>query len=124
MRRRAIHPVDGTYAEAHEVTGASRMLFISGQVPMTKEGSVPSDFREQCRLAWANVEAQLKAADMSFDNLVKTTVFLADRRHREEAREVRQQVLGQLETPPAITVIITGIYDDAWLLEIEAIAAA
>jgi 2-iminobutanoate/2-iminopropanoate deaminase len=31
-------------------------------------------------------------------------------------------VLG--ERAPALTVIITGIYDEAWLLEIEAIAAA
>jgi hypothetical protein len=35
---------------------------------------------------------------------------------------VRQEVLGTHR--PALTVIITGIYDERWLLEIEAIAAA
>jgi len=33
-------------------------------------------------------------------------------------------VLGHLKVQPALTVVITGIYDEAWLLEIEAIAAA
>jgi 2-iminobutanoate/2-iminopropanoate deaminase len=35
---------------------------------------------------------------------------------------VRQDVLG--ECRPASTVVITGIFDDVWLLDIEAIATA
>ena len=124
MNRRAIHPSDTTYAQAHEVSGAARIVFVSGQVPEAEDGTVPADFRSQCRLAWANVEIQLKAAGMTFDNLAKTTIFLADRRYREEAREVRQELLGDLAVQPAMTVVITGIYDEVWLLEIEAIAVA
>lgn len=111
-----------SYAQAHEVSDASRVLFISGQVPVGGDDHVPPDFKSQCRLAWANVEAQLKAAEMTLDNLVKVTTFLSDRRYRQENYEVRMEVLG--ERAPALTVIITGIYDEAWLLEIEAVAAA
>jgi hypothetical protein len=50
------------------------------------------------------------------------TTFLSDRRWREDNRRIRIEVLG--ERAPALTVIITGIYDESWLLEIEAIAAA
>jgi enamine deaminase RidA (YjgF/YER057c/UK114 family) len=32
--------------------------------------------------------------------------------------------LGHLAVPPAMTVVVTGIYEKAWLLEIEAIAMA
>lgn len=124
IARRAIRPADGTYAQAHEVSNASRLLFISGQVPADENGSVPPDFRSQCRLAWRNVQAQLTAAGMDFGHLAKVTVYLADRRYRDQAREVRQEVLGKLDPAPAITVVIAGIYDEAWLLEIEAIAAA
>jgi enamine deaminase RidA (YjgF/YER057c/UK114 family) len=70
----------------------------------------------------ANVEAQLRAAGMSLDNLVKVTTFLSDRRYGMENRAVRMEVLG--ERRPALTVVITGIFDDAWLIEIEAVAAA
>ena len=112
----------GGYAQAVEVTGAQRLLFISGQIPVDRDGATPAAFRSQCRLAWANVEAQLAAAGMGLDNLVKVTIFLADRAHAMENREVRQAVLGERKV--AMTVIITGIFDAAWLLEIEAVAAA
>lgn len=119
---RAHHPAELSYCQAHEVRGATRWLFVSGQVPADGQGRVPPDFRRQCRLAWANVQAQLAAAGMSLDDLVKVTVFLADRRHRQDNYEVRHEVLGGRK--PALTVVITGIYDEAWLLEIEAVAAA
>jgi enamine deaminase RidA (YjgF/YER057c/UK114 family) len=77
---------------------------------------------DQARLAWRNLEAQLEAAEMSFDNLVKVTIFLSDRRYAVENRQVRQEMLGSRS--PALTVIITGIFDEAWLLEIEAVAAS
>jgi 2-iminobutanoate/2-iminopropanoate deaminase len=121
-RHRALNPTTVSYCQAHEVSGHARLLFISGQVPADADGQVPADFKAQCRLAWANVQAQLKAADMTLDDLVKVTVFLADRRHRQANYEVRHEILGARS--PALTIIITGIYDEAWLLEIEAVAAA
>lgn len=123
MTRRAINPTKTGWAHGHEVSNPSRLLFISGQVPQASDGSVPKDFRAQCRLAWANVESQLLAADMTLGNLVKMTIFLSDRIHIQDAYEVRAEVLAGNEIPPAMTIIITGIYDEAWLLEIEAIAA-
>jgi len=123
MDRRRIHPTGTGWAQAHEVTGATRTLFISGQVPTAADGTVPADFRSQCRQAWANVGTQLEAAGMTVNDLVKITIFLSDRQYRQEAYEVRTEVLGK-EIEPAMTIIITGIYDEAWLLEIEAIAMA
>ena len=112
----------GGYAQALESSGTSRRLYISGQIPAARDGTVPKTFEDQARLAWANVEAQLAAADMAIHHLVKVTIFLADRVHALENRDVRQGVLGG--HAPALTVIITGIFDAAWLLEIEAIAEA
>jgi enamine deaminase RidA (YjgF/YER057c/UK114 family) len=110
------------YAHAVEITGAQRLLFISGQVPADEDERVPADYPSQYRLAWANVEKRLAAAGMTFDNLVKATIYLSDRRYIAESRGLRASVLGA--RTPAITIILTGIYDEAWLLEIEAIAAA
>jgi enamine deaminase RidA (YjgF/YER057c/UK114 family) len=122
MLIRPIHPTGDAYAQACEVTGASRWLFISGQVPEDADQQVPEDYRSQYFLAWANVERQLLSAGMTFDNLVKVTVFLADRRYTLESAGLRKAVLGHRE--PALTIVITGIYDARWLLEIEAIAVA
>lgn len=112
----------GAYAQAVEIAGAQRLLFISGQIPAARDGTVPSGFETQCRQAWANLKAQLQAAGMTLDNVVKITMFLADRNDGLVNRAIRQEMLG--ERRPALTVIVTGIFDAAWLLEIEAIAAA
>jgi enamine deaminase RidA (YjgF/YER057c/UK114 family) len=117
----APQPVGG-YAQAVEVTEAKRLLFVSGQTPVRPDGSLPDTFTEQARQAWANVDAQLRAAGMSLGNIVKATIFLADRAYGLENRAVRQEVLGDRQV--ALTVIITGIFDAAWLIEIEAVAAA
>jgi enamine deaminase RidA (YjgF/YER057c/UK114 family) len=58
---------------------------------------------------------------MTFENLVKVTIFLSSREYAVHNRDVRREVLGTHS--PALTVIITGIFDEKWLLEIEAIAA-
>ena len=112
----------GGYAQAVEVSGFSRIVHVSGQIPVTLDGTVPSSFGDQCRLVWANIEAQLRASGMTLDNLVKATTFLSDRRFAAENGDVRRAVLGG--RTPALTVIIAGIYDEAWLLEIEAVAVA
>ena len=112
----------GGYAQAMEVTNASRILFVSGQIPVAADGSVPESFEEQARLCWANVIAQMRAAGMTLDNLVKVTIFLSDRKYIDDYRKVRMEVLQGRQI--GLTTIITGIFDEAWLLEIEAIAAA
>ena len=124
MNRRAINPTGTGWAHGHEVTNPSRIVFISGQVPEAKDGSVPSECKAQCRLVWENIEAQLEAAEMTLDNIAKMTIYLSDRRYIQDAYEVRNEILGSNAVPPAMTIIITGIYDQAWLLEIEVIAVA
>lgn len=110
----------GGYSQAVETGRCKRTLFVSGQIPVASDSNVPSGFSEQCRLVWANVAAQLRAAGMGIEHLVKVTIFLSDRQFAEENRVIRNEILQG--HAPALTVIITGIFDEAWLLEIEAIA--
>lgn len=110
------------YTQAVEIRNASRTLYISGQIPVDVQCKIPKAFSDQARLVWRNMEVPLRAADMSLDNLMKVTTFLSDRWFSDENRAVRKGILG--DRAPALTVIITGIFDSAWLLEIEAIAAA
>ena len=126
MQTRVINASDApappsNYAQALDVTGFKRLLMISGQVPVGVDGTVPSGFDAQCRLAWANIEAQLRAAGMTLDNLIKVTIFLSDRRYSMDNRRVRQEVMGDRKI--ALSVIIAGIFDEQWLLEIEGVAA-
>lgn len=112
----------GGYVNAMLADGASRLLFISGQIPQMTGGQVPDTIEEQCRLVWRNLAATLDAAGLEVGNLVKVTTFLGDRGHAGVNTAVRREVLG--DHRPALTVIVTEIWDPAWLIEIEAIAAA
>jgi 2-iminobutanoate/2-iminopropanoate deaminase len=112
----------GGYSQAVEVSGAQRLSFISGQIPESAGGEVPEDFAAQANLVWQNLFAQLTAAGMTGSNLTKVTIFLSSRELSSANREIRQRFLGSHTA--ALTVIITGIFDEKWLLEIEAIAAA
>jgi 2-iminobutanoate/2-iminopropanoate deaminase len=114
-------PVEGSYPQAVEVTGPARWLYLSGQIPVAPDGSLAPDFTGQCEQVWTNIETQLAAAGMTLDNLVKVTTFLSDRSYALENREVRVRRLAGRQ--PALTVIIAGIFDAAWLVEIEAVAA-
>jgi 2-iminobutanoate/2-iminopropanoate deaminase len=109
----------GNYTHGTLVTGASRTVFVSGQVPWAP---VPPDFDSQCRAVWRNVFAVLAQADMGPGNLAKVTTYLADRRYREANARIRHELLG--DHRPALTVIICDIYAEEWLLEVEAIAIA
>lgn len=112
---------EGGYAQATRLDDARSMLFVSGQIPVAPDGTLAGDFASQARQAWANVFAQLRAADMGPDDLVKVTIFLSDRRFAEENRKAREEALGGRRV--ALTVVIADIFDPAWLLEIEAVAA-
>ncbi len=111
----------GAYAQAVRVEGARELLFVSGQVPVEVDGAVPEAFADQCRLVWRNVEAQLRAGGFALADIVKVTTSLSDSAYAAENSAIRQEVLAGLT--PALTIIIAGLYDPAWLLEIEVIAA-
>lgn len=114
------HDIKSGYSQAVAVSGYKRTLYVSGQIPVRQDGTVPGTFTEQAEQAWENVEAQLKAAGMGMGNIVRHTTYLSDRKYCTKNSEVRRRFLQEFQ--PALTVIITDIFDEAWLLEIEAVA--
>lgn len=118
----AVPIAHGGYTNAMQVDGTTRLLFISGQIPQTRDGQVPVGIEEQCRLVVPNVLAALHEADLDVTNLIKVTTMLSDRAYADANTAVRTEVLG--DHRPALTLLIAGIFDEAWLLEIEAVAAA
>lgn len=66
----------GPYSQAIEVNGT---LYISGQIPVVPaDGSVPEKIEDQTRQSLKNIGAILAEAGMTYSNVVKTTVLLAD----------------------------------------------
>lgn len=53
-------------------------IFVSGQLPLQSDGTMPDSIEEQTAQAFRNISAILEAGGMTLNNVVKTTVFLAD----------------------------------------------
>lgn len=66
----------GPYSQAVLVNG---LLFVSGQIPVNPaDGSVAESIEDQSHQALKNVGAILAEARLSYEDVVKTTVLLAD----------------------------------------------
>ena len=66
----------GPYSQAID-TGS--FVFISGQIPVNPAtGEIPEGIEAQATQSMANIKAILAEAGLTMDNVVKTTVFLAD----------------------------------------------
>ena len=67
----------GPYSQAIR---AGSLLFVSGQIPLDPStgAMVDGDIATQTHRVFANLRAILEAANATFDNVVRTTVYLAD----------------------------------------------
>ena len=72
--RQALYEIN-RYSPAIRSNG---FLFVSGQVGSRPDGTPEPDLDAQVRLAFANLDAILKAAGCSFGDVVDVTVFMID----------------------------------------------
>lgn len=116
----SVSPPVGGYSHGVSVSGPSRHLYISGEIPELPDGRIPEGFTAQCEAIWANIGNILQANDMTYKNLVKVTTYLTNRNQGAENRKIRMQILdGHC---PALTVIVVQTLDTEWLVEMDAIA--
>lgn len=109
----------GPYSQAIQ---AGNMLFTSGQIPIDPATSqfVEGGIAEQTRQVFANLKAVLTEAGYTFDNIVKTTVFLADMSLFGAMNEVyAAQFTGAF---PARSAVAVKELPKGALVEIEVIA--
>lgn len=99
------------------------MLFVSGQVGVQADGSMPPTVAAQTTVALANLTALLEQAGMTTRNVTKFTIYMTDEAHLPEFGGAAS---GALPSPPpaATLLIVKGLANPALLIEIEAIAVA
>src|SRR3954468_14099783 len=67
------------YSHAVEVPEGSRLLYISGEVGVLPDGTMPDTIEAQAEACWRNVIAILGDAEMGVQDLVKITTYLVRR---------------------------------------------
>ena len=110
----------GPYSQA---VRAGQFLFASGQIPTDPATGaiVGGDAAAQTRRVFANLSAVLKAANLSFADVVKTTVFLADMNDFAAMNEVYGTFFKE-PYPARATVQVARLPKDA-RVEIDLIAS-
>lgn len=109
----------GPYSQAIETTN---LVFCSGQLPIDpKTGVIPNGIKEQTQQSLANVKAILEQAGLSLDNVVKTTVLLADINDFAAMNEVYTQTFSA--PYPARSAFSVKDLPKGALVEIEVIAS-
>lgn len=109
----------GPYSQAVEANG---MVFISGQLPINPEtGLMPETVSEQTEQSMKNLQAILEAAGCTFDNVVKSTCYLADMSYFGEMNTVYAKYFSG-DCPARAAFAVKELPKKA-LVEIEMIAA-
>ena len=111
----------GPYSQAVKVGG---MVFCSGQIPIDIATGefVSNDVAEQTHQVLKNLSAVLEAAGSDLNNVVKTTVFLADMNDFTAMNEVYAEYFSN-NKPARATVQAARLPRDA-RVEIDCIAVA
>lgn len=109
----------GPYSQAVMAGG---MLFVSGQIPINPQTGELStaDISEQTKLVMDNIGAILKAAGLSYENIVKTTCLLADINDFAAMNKVYAEYFPM--NPPARSAFAVKDLPKGARLEIEVIA--
>jgi 2-iminobutanoate/2-iminopropanoate deaminase len=111
----------GPYSQA---VRSGRFLFCSGQIPLDpKSGQIISgDIAAQTRRVLDNIAAVLRAEGLTFDNVVKTTIFVTDLGDFQTVNEIYGSYFKQ--DPPARSTVQVSALPKGAKVEIEVIAAA
>jgi 2-iminobutanoate/2-iminopropanoate deaminase len=114
---KAPRPV-GPYSQ---VIKAGGFLFLAGQIPLTSENVMnEGDVAAQAHQVMKNLQAVLEKAGATLDQVVKTTIFLADLNDFEAVNQVYAQYFQ--EPYPARSTIQAARLPKGARLEIDAIA--
>lgn len=111
----------GPYSQAVRVGST---IYCAGQIPLDpKSGQIVSeDISEQTRRVLQNITAVLKAEGLSFDHIVKTTIFLTDLGDFQTVNEIYGGYFKQ--APPARSTVQVAALPKGARVEIEVIAVA
>jgi 2-iminobutanoate/2-iminopropanoate deaminase len=110
----------GPYSQGVRV---GRFLFCSGQIPLDpKSGQIDSgDIASQTRRVMESIGAILRAEGITFDNIVKTTIFLTNLGDFQTVNETYGSYFK--EDPPARSTVQVSALPRGANVEIEVIAA-
>jgi len=115
------------FAQAVDVRGASRVVFLAGQTSVDPDGNAlhVGDMAAQLERAFDNLETTLAAAGLTLANVVRLNYYVTDMAAYRGARAVVAARLGSLPVKPSGCLLgVSCLAQPDLLVEIEATAVA
>jgi enamine deaminase RidA (YjgF/YER057c/UK114 family) len=119
-RRRASSssPFEATIGFSRAVKVGERVL-VSGTAPIWPDGTCPPDAGEQARRCFEIIGVALADAGATLDDVVRTRMFLISADDAEAVGRVHGELMARAR-PAATMVVVAGLLDPRWKIEIEA----
>jgi reactive intermediate/imine deaminase len=107
-----------------QVVKVGNTVYIAGQISAGPDGSVvgKGDPESQARQVWRNIEAAVKAAGGTLQNVVKTTTYVTNIQYAAAVRKVREELFQSSNPPTSTLLVVAGLASPDYMVEIEAIA--
>ena len=111
----------GPYSQAIR---AGSMLFCAGQIPLDPQSGqiVAGDVGAQTKRVMENISAVLRAENLNFSHVVKTTIFLTDMADFQTVNEIYGSYFN--ENPPARSTVAVSALPKGAQVEVEVLAMA
>lgn len=103
--------------------GNSKMILLSGQVPLNSEGNlVGNTIEEQTQQVFKNIENILKEYGGTGKDIIKLVIYTTDIKKTPDFRKVRDLHIN-LQNPPVSSLVeVSKLFRDDVLIEVEATA--
>jgi enamine deaminase RidA (YjgF/YER057c/UK114 family) len=111
-------PFEPTIGFSRAVRVGDRVV-VSGTGPVVTGGRCPETAEAQARRCFEIIEAALAEAGASLDDVVRTRMYLTSAHDGDAVGTVHGELLGHVR-PAATMVVVAGLLDPAWKVEIEA----
>ena len=118
QRIRSGSPFDPTIGFSRAVRVGDRVL-VSGTGPVQPDGSCPADPADQARRCFAIIADALAEAGAALTDVVRTRMYLTDVAAAGAVGAVHGEIFSDIG-PAATMVVVAGLLDPRWLVEIEA----
>ena len=121
-RARSGSPYEERYGFSRAVRAGDRVI-VSGTAPVWPDGACDPDPAAQARRCCEIIVAALEDLGATPDEVVRTRMFVTDAGISDAVGEVHAEFFGGA-APAATMVVVSGLLDPRWVVEIEAEAQA
>lgn len=121
LNPKTIHPPFARYAHGVEVAPGTRLVFCSGQLGISLDGTIPNSAEGQADLCFQAIGAILAESGMSFGDLIRLNAYVVSRDYLAAYLTTRDKYV-RPPWPASTLMIVGGFSRREFKVEVEALA--